>query len=37
MEAKRILKQAALPLLLIVMLLATVDGCAAPDEVSSAK
>ncbi|MBA7696515.1 hypothetical protein ES703_105164 [subsurface metagenome] len=34
MEAKRILKQGAFLLLLIVMLLATMGGCAAPDEVS---
>ncbi len=32
MKTKRILKQAAFPLLLIVMLLATVSGCAAPAE-----
>ena len=33
MKTKRILKQAALPLLLIVILLVTVSGCAAPAEV----
>ena len=37
MEAKRILKQAVFPLLLIVMLLATVSGCAAPAEVPPAE
>ena len=37
MEAKGILKQDAFLLLLKVMLLATVGGCAAPDEVSPAK
>ena len=37
MKAKGILKQGAFPLLLIVMLLATVSGCAAPAEVSPAK
>ena len=33
MKAKRVLKQAAFPLLLIVMLLATMSGCAASPEV----
>lgn len=37
MKAKGTLKQGAFPLLLIVMLLATVSGCAAPDEVSPAE
>jgi len=37
MKTKRILKQAAFPLLLIVMLLATVSGCAAPAEVPPAE
>ena len=37
MKAKRILKQAALPLLLIVMVLATMNGCTAPAEVPPAE
>ncbi len=37
MEAKGTLKQGVFLLLLIVMLLATVGGCTAPDEVSPAE
>ena len=37
MQAKRILKQAAFPLLLMAVLLATLGGCAAPAEVPPAE